>query len=161
MSFKTRILVAASAAVLSLTALPAFAEGIEVHDAYARASSMMSSSGAAFMVIHNHDGPDDRLVDVRSDVADKVELHTHREDDNGVMRMIHVEEGFALPRDGEIVLKRGGHHLMFFGIKEPFEHGDIIPLTLVFDKAGEVQVEVPVDLERTPMHGQMEHKQGD
>ncbi|MFO7914326.1 MAG: copper chaperone PCu(A)C, partial [Candidatus Krumholzibacteriales bacterium] len=90
MSFKTRMLGAVSAAVLSLSALPAFADGIEVHDAYARASSMMSSSGAAFMVIHNDGGSDDHLVDARSDVADKVELHTHREDENGVMRMIHV-----------------------------------------------------------------------
>ncbi|WP_372612732.1 copper chaperone PCu(A)C [Aquicoccus sp.] len=161
MSFKTRMLGAVSAAVLSLSALPAFADGIEVHDAYARASSMMSSSGAAFMVIHNDGGSDDHLVDARSDVADKVELHTHREDENGVMRMIHVEEGFALPGDGMIEMKRGGNHVMFLGLREPLEQDDIIPLTLVFEKAGEVQIEVPVDLERKPTHGQMEHKHGD
>ncbi|KPP87049.1 MAG: hypothetical protein HLUCCO07_15095 [Rhodobacteraceae bacterium HLUCCO07] len=161
MSFKTRMLGAVSAAVLSLSALPAFADGIEVHDAYARASSMMSSSGAAFMVIHNDGGSDDHLVDARSDVADKVELHTHREDENGVMRMIHVEEGFALPGDGMIEMKRGGNHVMFLGLREPLEQDDIIPLTLVFEKAGEVQIDVPVDLERKPRHGQMEHKHGD
>lgn len=161
MSFKTRMLGAVSAAVLSLSALPAFADGIEVHDAYARASSMMSSSGAAFMVIHNDGGSDDHLVDARSDVADKVELHTHREDENGVMRMIHVEEGFALPGDGMIEMKRGGNHVMFLGLREPLEQDDIIPLTLVFEKAGEVQIEVPVDLERKPTHGQIEHKHGD
>ncbi len=160
MSFKTHMLAAASAAVLSLGALPAFAQEIEVHDAYARASSMMSSSGAAFMMIHNNGGADDHLVDARSDVADKVELHTHREDDNGVMRMIHVEEGFALPADGMIEMKRGGHHVMFLGLREPFEQGAMIPLTLVFEKAGEVPFEVPVDLDRKPMHGKMEHKHG-
>ncbi|WP_137699411.1 copper chaperone PCu(A)C [Marimonas lutisalis] len=154
MSFKSRMLAAVAAASF---ALPAFAEGIMVNDPYARASSMMSNSGAAFMTIMNHTGAADRLIDAKSDVAERVELHTHQEDANGVMKMIHVEEGFELPEGGMIEMKRGGKHVMFLGITDPFEQGDMIPLTLVFEKAGEVQVEVPVDLERKPMHGQMDH----
>ena len=154
MSFKTTLMAAAAACA---TALPAWAGDVMVDDPYARASTMMSSSGAAFMMIHNHGDSDDRLVGAASPVADKVELHTHIEDDNGVMRMIHVEEGFALPADGMIAMQRGGNHVMFMGINEPFEQGDMIPLTLTFEKAGDVAVEVPVDLERKPQHGQMDH----
>lgn len=155
MSFKLRIVAAVAAFVL---AVPAFAEGIMVDDPYARVSSKKSTSGAAFMVIHNHSGGDDRLLDAKSDVAKRVELHTHLQDANGVMKMVHVEEGFALPKDGMIEMKRGGAHVMFMGLTAPLEHGDKVNVTLVFEKAGEVQIEVPVDLERKPMKGKMKHK---
>jgi len=154
MSFKSRFATAAMAAFL---ATPLFAEGIRVEDPYARVSAMMSSSGAAFMIIHNETGEADHLVDAKSDVSKKVELHTHLEDANGVMKMVHVEEGFDLPKDGMIEMKRGGHHVMFLGLNEPLKHGDVVPVTLVFEKAGEVSVDVPVDLERKPMHGMVDH----
>lgn len=150
MSFKSQFL-AASAAILMATT--AFAEGVEVHDPYARSASSMATTGAAFMVIHNHGGPDDRLIGATSDVAARVELHTHREDENGVMRMIHVEEGLELPTDGEIIMERGGHHVMFMGLNAPFTQGDVIDVTLVFETAGEIVVQVPVDLERQPGEG--------
>ena len=154
MSFKFRF--AAAVAAIAF-ALPAFADGVKVMDPYARASAMMSTSGAAFMMIHNETGQDDRLIDAKSDIAERTELHTHKEDANGVMKMIHVEEGFALPADGMIEMARGGHHVMFLGLKQPLQNGDHFPLTLVFEKAGEVTVDVPVDLDRKPMHGQMDH----
>jgi copper(I)-binding protein len=37
---------------------------------------------------------------------------------------------------------------MFMGLKEPFENGKIIPVTLLFEKAGEVNIEVIVDQKR-------------
>ena len=156
MSIKSTLFAAAAAVAL---AMPALAADITVDGPYARASSMMSSSGAAFMIIHNNTDTDDRLVGAASDVADKVELHTHKEDENGVMRMLHVEEGFAIPAGGTIEMVRGGHHVMFLGLKEEMAQGDVISVTLQFEKAGDVTVEVPVDLERKPMHGNMNHGQ--
>lgn len=153
MSLKTTFIAALAAASL---ALPAFAADITVKDPYARVSAMMSSSGAAFMVIENA-GPDDRLIGVRSDVAEKTELHTHKEDDMGVMRMLHVEEGFALPAGGHIMMARGGHHVMFLGLTRPLQDGDTVQLTLEFEKEGDVAVTVPVDLQRKPDHGSMGH----
>lgn len=150
MPLKTFIL----AGAIALAALPAAAmDGIVVKDAYARSSGAMAASGAAFMLIENHTGVDDRLIGATSDVAQRTELHTHREDDMGVMRMIHVEEGFALPAGGTIEMRRGGHHVMFLGLSDPFEQGAAVTLTLEFETAGDVTVEVPVDLERQPMHG--------
>ena len=138
-------------AALTLAA-PATAQGIEVHDPYARSASPMARTGAAFMVIHNHGDAGDRLIGASSPAAKMVQLHTHREED-GVMRMIHVEEGFALPADGEIVMARGGKHVMLMGLTAPLEQDEMIPLTLVFEKSGEVEVEVPVDLKRKADHG--------
>jgi copper(I)-binding protein len=139
-----------------LLATPAFAE-IAVHDAYARASTAMSASGAAFMVIDNPGGEADRLIAASTDAAERAELHTHLEDANGVMRMIHVEEGFELPADGGITLQRGGMHVMLLGLTEPLEQGDTVSITLTFEKAGDVTVDVPVDLERQDTGGMMNH----
>ena len=141
---KSTLIAGASALFL---AAPAWAE-IEIHDPYARAATANAKTGAAFMVIHNHGGAPDRLISASSDIAARVELHTHEEDANGVMKMIHVEEGFELPTDGEIAMKRGGAHVMFMGLNGPLEHGDTVSVTLTFETAGDVVIDVPVDLER-------------
>ncbi len=147
------------AALLAAIALatPALAADIEIHDPYARTSSAMATSGAAFMVIHNHGTTPDRLIGAASPVAEKVELHTHKENAQGVMQMIHVAEGFDLPAGGEILMQRGGHHVMFLGLTAPLNQGDTVPVTLTFEKAGDVVVAVPVDLDRKPDHGTMNH----
>lgn len=155
MSLKSTL---AAAVAVSLLAGVAFAEGvIRIDDAYARSSGKNVKAGAAFMMIVNDSGEDDRLVAAKSDVAARVELHTHEIDANGVAKMVHVEQGFALPAGETHMLARGGAHVMFMGIKEPFEHGGMVPVTLIFEKAGEMQVEIPVDLERKPGAG-MKHK---
>ncbi|MEL7092803.1 MAG: copper chaperone PCu(A)C [Pseudomonadota bacterium] len=152
MSLKTPILGAALA--LSFAA-PAQAE-LEVHDQYARSSNPVT--GAAFLVLHNHGDTDDRLISVTSDVAARTELHTHREAD-GVMQMIHVEEGFDLPAGGEIIMERGGNHVMFMGVTDPFEQGESVTITFQFEVAPDLVVEIPVDNERADMaaHGHDDH----
>ncbi|WP_323783848.1 copper chaperone PCu(A)C [Leisingera sp.] len=148
MSLKSVFVAAAAAAVLAGSAFADGAHKILVQDQYARVSSPAAKAGAAFMQIVNQTHADDRLIGVRSDVAAKVQLHTHRETDGGVMKMMHVEEGFAIAEGATHMLKRGGDHVMFMGLKRALNHGDVVTLTLVFEKAGEVEVEVPVDLER-------------
>ena len=143
---------AASIALFSV--LPAVAGDITIDDAYARTSGRMAKSGAAFMVIANAATTDDRLVAAASDVADRVELHTHIQSDQGVMQMVEVEEGFPIPAGGGHALARGGDHVMFLGLKRPLAHGDVVTVTLSFERAGDMTVEIPVDLERKPMHGQ-------
>jgi len=145
MSLKSTLMGAIAALTL---AVPAVAE-IEIHDPYARSSNTMA--GAAFMVIHNHGDTDDRLISVTSDAAARVELHTHLEDADGVMRMIHVEEGLDIPAGGEIAMKRGAEHVMFMGLTNAFEQDDIVTLTFTFENAGEVTVDIPVDQDRVDM----------
>ena len=131
----------------------AFAADITVSDAYARASGASAKSGAAFMVIENSGAEDDRVIAVSAPIAARVELHTHMEDANGVMRMMEVEDGFPVPAGGKHMLKRGGDHVMFMGLTGPMEQGATFPLTLTFEKAGEMTFDVTVDLERKPTHG--------
>ena len=135
-------------------ALPAVAcDGIHIEDPYARPSTAMSQSAAAFMRIVNHGDTDCRLIGVQSDAAQRVELHSHVEDDAGVMRMGEVPEGFVVPAKGEHALDRGGDHLMFMGLNQAFDHGDEILVTLRFEDADDMELVIPVDLERAPDHG--------
>ncbi len=158
MSIKTL----AFSAALSLVSLPVFAE-IVISDAYARSASPNAKSGAAFMQIMNTGDTDDRLIDVRSDAAKRSELHTHIME-NGVAHMIHVEEGFAIPAAGMIMLERGGKHVMLMGLNGPFVDGESITVTFVFEQAGEMDVEILIDLERMPEqamdHGNMNSSAG-
>ncbi|WP_102225038.1 copper chaperone PCu(A)C [Acidimangrovimonas sediminis] len=167
MTFPKPILAAPAAVLAAVIAtasgvLPAFAGEIIVTDAYARVSTPMSKSGAAFMEIRNAATTPDRLVGATADAAAVTELHTHKEGANGVMSMLRVD-AIAVPADGVAMLARGGDHLMLMGLKHPLKQGDVVHVTLEFEHAGKVAVDVPVDLERKgpmagagPMGGQME-----
>jgi periplasmic copper chaperone A len=142
------------AAVAALGALPALAcDGLSVSDPFARASGVMAQSGAVFMTLKNEGGADCRLVAARSDISDRLELHTHEEDDAGVMRMIEIEGGIVIPAGGERRLERGGDHVMFMGLTRAIEHGETIYMTLVFEDESEIEIAVPVDMERMGAHG--------
>jgi copper(I)-binding protein len=119
-----------------------------VSDSYARSTGPLAKAGAAYMKIMNHSKEDDRLISVYSDIAKKTELHTHLKSDNGVMKMMRIDKGIEIGAMKEHALVRGGEHIMFMGLKEPFENGKIIPVTLLFEKAGEVNIEVVVDQKR-------------
>lgn len=141
----------AALAALLLLASPALAhdgEGqVQIHGAYAIATTPQAKTGTAYMMIHNHASTPDRLLSASSPVAERVELHTSAEVD-GVMRMEALPDGLEIPRGGAVVLQRGGIHLMFLGLTDSWEDGEMIPVTLTFEEAGAVTVEVPVDLSR-------------
>ena len=142
---------AAAAAALTL-AMPAFAnDGLKITDAYARSSGPSAKTGAAFMVIENHGDTDDRLIGAATTAAKLTEFHTHKESADGVVQMLKVEEGFAIPAKGEHLLARGGDHMMMMGLTAPMEPGATISVTLTFEKAGYMVVEIPVDNERQDM----------
>tara|TARA_B100000609_G_scaffold71771_1_gene57050 strand:- start:306 stop:776 length:471 start_codon:yes stop_codon:yes gene_type:complete len=121
---------------------------IMISDAYARSSGPLAKAGAAYMRIMNHSNESDRLLGVKSDIAIKTELHTHEKDDNGVMKMVRIDEGIKIGAMKEHSLIRGGQHIMFMGLKGHFETGKIIPLTLLFEKAGKVDIEIIIDQDR-------------
>lgn len=154
MSFKSIVIAAATSLTLAGAAL-ADMSMIMVDDAYARASNKMA--GAAFMALVNHTGEDDRLIGVSTDVAKRAELHTHMDMGDGVMKMMHVEEGFAIAAGETYMLQRGGDHVMLMGLNQELKQGDTVTLTLSFEKAGDLVIEVPVDLARKPAAGGMKH----
>ncbi|WP_299028546.1 copper chaperone PCu(A)C [uncultured Sulfitobacter sp.] len=119
-----------------------------IEEPYLRSSLPTSTSAAAFLGLVNNTGRDDRLVAVRSDLSGRVELHTHTQDADGVMRMGAIEGGVAVPDGARHSFARGGDHLMFTGLDAPLVQGQLVPVTLVFEEAGEIEITVPVDLTR-------------
>jgi len=96
----------------------------------------------------------DRLIAAKSPAADKVEIHEMKMDGN-VMRMRAVEKGLDIPAGATVEFKPGGFHVMFMGLKAPFAKDARVPLTLVFEKAGSIDVELAVEAigAASPGHG--------
>ncbi|MCS7102211.1 MAG: copper chaperone PCu(A)C [Burkholderiaceae bacterium] len=114
---------------------------LTVEEPWARATVGGQANGAAYLKIRNA-GATDKLLSASAPVASVVELHTHVMDGN-VMRMRKVE---AIDITGGAVteLKPGGLHVMLIGLKAPLKAGEKFPLTLKFERAGEVKVDVEV-----------------
>lgn len=141
-----RTLLACAFAVATFASFPAFADdaiigNLTISGAFARSSPMVAQAGAGFLKITNS-GEADALIAFKSDICEKPELHTHI-NDNGMMKMRAVEK-IDVPANGEVELKPGGLHLMFVDLKERLQQGEMLDVTLVFEKAGEVTLKVPV-----------------
>tara|TARA_Y100001954_G_scaffold168524_2_gene178934 strand:- start:407 stop:967 length:561 start_codon:yes stop_codon:yes gene_type:complete len=117
-------------------------KAVRVESAWARATPGKAKNGGAYLTVVNGGKSSDRLVAVKGDLAKRVEIHAHLMD-NGVMRMRRVE-GINLPAGAKIMMKPGGYHVMFIGLHRPLMKGGSFPITLVFEKAGEIQVMVKV-----------------
>ena len=133
-------LAAVLAASLAGTALAAANGPLTVEDARARIL-LPSRPGAVWLTIRNAGG-EDRLLGAESPAAERIELHTHIHD-SGVMMMRQVD-AIAVPAGGEAALEPGGDHLMLFGLAGGLAPGSSFPLTLVFERAGPVTVEVRI-----------------
>jgi copper(I)-binding protein len=144
-----KLLRAGLLAGLTLLALPAagheFKSGsLEIDHPWARQTAPSQANGSAYFTIHNRGNEPDRLVGVQSGIADTAELHSNTMDAQGVMRMRPLD-AIEVPAGGEAALEPGGNHVMLMGLKHPLDVGTTFPLTLVFEKAGEVPVEVKVE----------------
>ncbi len=99
-------------------------------------------------MVRNEGAETDRLIGARTEYAAMAEVHTHIESDNGIMQMRPIEGGLEIVAKGEHQLKRGGDHIMIMGLSKRLEQGDMLSLTLVFQNAGEIDLDVVVDNER-------------
>lgn len=115
---------------------------IHIADAWSPAPIGMAKAMAGYLEIFSMKETPDRLVGARSVQADRVELHGHSETD-GVMRMRPVEAVEINPFGGAS-LEPGGLHLMIMGLKQKVAAGDHIPVTLIFEDAGEIEIKLTV-----------------
>lgn len=131
------------AAIVTVWAVasPALAEeSVRVFNAWARASVLASRPGAAYVTIESVS--DDTLIGASTPVAKRVMIHAV-EKDGDVSRMKHVETP-ELPAGERITLAPGGMHLMLMGLQDKLSEGTTFPMTLSFENAGEITVEVSV-----------------
>lgn len=146
---KAFTLIAAGAVMLSVWSFQAKADdyklgNLEIMHPWARASAGMARNGAAYIrQIVNHGTAIDRLVGVSTAAAMKAELHATIME-GGLMKMRPVEAVEVKP-GGPAVLQPGGIHIMLRGLHAPLKPGGAFPVTLIFEKAGKIEVSVMID----------------
>jgi len=120
---------------------PAAMADVTVSDPWARASILASRPGAAYLTLESDIA--DRLMALETPAAGHVMLHGSETDKTGVSRMHHIET-LDLAPGTPITFAPGGMHVMLMDLVEKLEEGRTFPLTLSFETAGEITVEVPV-----------------
>lgn len=145
------------AAAVSLFALPALAQdyrigSLEITAPWTRATPPSARTGGGFMTITNKGTVADRLVSVRSTASDKAEIHEMQMDGN-VMRMRELATGLEIPPGATVMLKPGSHHIMFMELKAPIARDARVPLTLVFEKAGPLDIQLKAEAMGAMPHG--------
>jgi copper(I)-binding protein len=119
---------------------------------WSRATPHGASVAAGYFVIANKGADADRLVSALSEIADRVEIHEMRVE-QGIAKMRPLAHGLEVKAGASAKLEPGGYHLMFMSLKRPLKGGDRFKGTLVFEKAGSVEVEFAVQaMGATPGH---------
>lgn len=142
-------LLAASLVLISKAALA----NLTVDNDYARATPPHANNSAAFMVIHNSNKKEVNLIAASSNIAERVELHTHLMED-GVMKMRQVKQ-ISIPAGSQRELQPGGYHIMFLGLKQPLKEDERVPLRLYFDNGEEITLDTPI--KKITMHNKIKH----
>lgn len=125
---------------------------LELSGSFTRAMPPAAKAGGGFVTITNNGTESDRLVSAASGAANMVQLHEMRME-NEVMVMREMKDGIEIPAGETVNLKPGGLHIMFMKVKKPFVEGEMVKVTLTFEKAGSVDIMLPVG----PMMMKMKH----
>ena len=131
-----------SMSVLMLLSNTSYADSVTVKHPYVRAVPDGQINSAAFMVLKNTSAQDRLLVSAHSNISKVVELHTHKKE-GGMMRMRQVDS-IAIKAGSKTVLKPGGLHVMFIGLKQALKVGDKVDFVLEFDDGTKMELSAPV-----------------
>jgi copper(I)-binding protein len=126
---------------------------LELVHPFARATAPGAAVAGGFVTIRNSGSASDRLVRAEAAFAGKTELHEMKMD-GGVMKMRMLADGIEIPAGGEVALKPGDLHIMFIDLREQLKSGEKRKGRLVFEKAGEIEVEFEVEEMGGQGHGE-------
>lgn len=115
---------------------------LKVGHPWTRSTVPGQPTGGAFLSVQNTGATPDRLVGASTPLADHVEMH-RMSLEGDVMRMRELP-AIDLPAGQTVALQPGQLHLMLIGLKQPLQADAMVPLTLKFEKAGELKVELKV-----------------
>lgn len=127
---------------------------LHIDHPWSRALPPAAKAGAAYLTIDNRGEQAERLLQVSTPIAANAEMHEHIHQD-GLMKMQQVDT-LLLPAGNSISFKPGSYHIMLFDLKQPLVAGERFPLTLHFEQAGELEVEVSVQQDE-PLEDEAEH----
>lgn len=134
--------------VMAFTAASAIAHDyklgdLQLHHPHTRAMIPGAKVGGGFVTVINHGKETDRLISASSPSAAEVQIHEMKMEGD-VMKMAQLPNGIEIAPGATVELKPGGLHLMFMHVAEPFQEGATVKATLVFEKAGSIELEFKV-----------------
>jgi copper(I)-binding protein len=141
-----RLLALATALML---AAPALAHEVTVGDLqfihpHIPQPAGLAKTAGGYMAIVNNGAEADRLIGVESDIAAKAEVHESKVAADGVSTMTAMPV-LEIPAGETVSLDRGGYHVMFMGLTGKLAEGEMRKVTLIFERAGRVEVEFMID----------------
>ncbi len=145
------LIAAAAATVLACAAIGTSAYvhefklgSVEIDHPWSRATPPGAKVGGGYLKITNKGTEPDRFIGGASPAVAKLEIHESTTTD-GVARMRQVKDGLVIEPGATVDLAPGGTHLMLVGLTGPLKKGEKFKATLVFERAGSVDVEFAVD----------------
>ena len=124
-------------------AAPVTAGDLTIEGYWVKAMLPGQPVAGGFLTLTNKGASDDKLVTATSAKSGRVELHEMLMKGD-VMEMRAIEGGIAIPAGATVELAPSGLHIMFFDVTETFKDGDVVPVTLTFEKAGVVDLMLPI-----------------
>lgn len=124
---------------------------LTVADAWAAITPKGAKVAAGYLLVANTGADEDKLVSAVSPRAGRIEIHEMSKSGQ-TMKMRPVPGGIAVPAGTAVLLEKGGLHLMFMDISAPFADGETVPVTLTFEKAGTVELNLAVKPPVVAMH---------
>ena len=117
---------------------------LEIGHPWTRATPPSAKVAGGFLTITNKGNQPDRLISATFDGSTSTEVHemTH---EGGVMKMRELPKGLEIKPGETVELKPGGFHLMFIGLKSDLKEKERLKGTLVFEKAGKIEVDFAVE----------------
>jgi periplasmic copper chaperone A len=138
------------------TAAPVIAGDLEITQGWVRATLPGQPAAGGFLTIDNKGKEADRLMSIASPLTPSAQIHEMKMDGD-VMKMAELADGLEIPAGGKVELKPGGLHLMFMGLQKQVMEGEAVKVTLTFEKAGAIEIELPVQPADAK---QMQHQHG-
>ncbi len=127
-----------SVIVLAACAPAASGPKVSVESLWGRSSPKVVDAAAFYMNLKNTGSVADSLIGAKSSACGMIELH-ETVDKNGMMEMQPIAgQKIEIPAGGSVELKPGGMHVMCMMKKADFTAGSKLPITLIFEKSGEM-----------------------
>lgn len=117
---------------------------LSIEHPWSRATPPGTPTGGGFMTVHNKGNEADVLLGGHSDFTQSISVHQTKMEDS-TMKMLPLHDGLEIPAGGSVSLEPGSYHLMLMGLETPLVEGERRSITLEFEKAGSIDVDLAVD----------------
>jgi periplasmic copper chaperone A len=110
---------------------------------WSRAVPQGAKVAAGYLTIENNGTAADRLIGGSAEIAGRFQIHEMKTE-SGVMKMRELDKGVEIAPGQTVKFEPNGYHLMLLDLKRAPVEGEPFMGTLVFEKAGKLDVKFVV-----------------